>query len=418
MAYGSAKGARIYANKVLGIEERLARLTDSRRDPDVPLRAVMSTWFWAMVKRLPSKEQVADLLKDKRWRKLMELEPEDGGSADTAGRVLDQLSIQELNELLLECFFEARRAGILQSGPYGLRCGIVDLNELFTSEKVHCPHCQTRKKTVTGPAGKLITVTEYFHQAVALVWASDEMVFPIGWELLAPGEGELTGAVRLLERLLPRLGNTLDLVMGDALYCCRPFFAAVLKHRGSGVNAFAICSGQTEMDEEMDLLIKEGPGRRLSSVDVAVWEMESEAWEADLKCKLRLLHYQRHYTAKAWKKERRALRFVTTLKLDVMPDGQGWKVGRYRWKIENGTFNILTRDYSLEHNFRHSPAAIVALLVLRSLAHCCTVAYRRHASSRSKDAPRDLLRWFKNVLEEDWVRYLDGALAPAVLSSG
>jgi len=60
--------------------------------------------------------------------------------------------------------------------------------------------------------------------------------------------------------------------------------------------------------------------------------------------------------------------------------GQGWKVGRCRWRIENGTFNILTRDYALEHNYRHSPAAIVALLVLRSLAYCLAMAYRRFAT--------------------------------------
>lgn len=106
--------------------------------------------------------------------------------------------------------------------PYGFRCLLVDLNELFKSEKVHCPKCQVREKKVTR-SGEQQTVKEYYHQAVALVWASGETPWPIGWELLRPGEGELTAAVRLLTRLLPRLRKSADLVMGLVLrslaYC-------------------------------------------------------------------------------------------------------------------------------------------------------------------------------------------------------
>lgn len=415
MASGSMAAARTYANKVLEIEASFARLTDGRRDPTIPLVPILTTWFWAFTRRVPSTEQVGDLLEDERWRRRVGLKPEDGGSPDTAARALDDLRIDELNELLLARFFVARRAGILkEGGPYGLRCAVVDLNELFVSEKRHCKHCQTREKEVRRADGQLQKVTEYFHQAVALVWASGEMVFPLQWELLAPGEGELTAAVRMLERTLPRLSHSLDLVLGDALYCCRPFLKLICDN---GMQPLVISSGVTEMDQELDFLIENDPGRRIPVAEVQAWEMESSAWEKDVGAKLRLLHYLRLYEAKSWKKERHQLRIFTTASVSAMPIGQGWKVGRYRWRIENGTFNLLTRDYALEHNYRHSPVAIVALLVLRSLAYCFTEAYRRHATARSESAPKGLLRWFKLVFEEDWVRYLDGAL-PAVPDSG
>lgn len=414
MAFGSVIGARRYVNKVFDIDAKLGRLTDGRASPTVPLAAVMSTWLWAMVKRLRSTERVGDLLKDERWRKILGLKPEEGGSADTAARTLDELSIDELNEFLLDAFFVARRAGLLKDdGPYGLRCAIVDLNELFASEKVHCEHCQMREKEVADAGGQKRKVTEYFHQAVALVWAGGELAWPINWELLAPGEGELTAAYRLLARLLPRLHESLDVVMGDALYCCRPFFKQV---RDAGLVGLAIASGQTEMDEEMALL-RQSEAATKQEGDIVRWEMESEAWEKDVGQKLRVVHYERRYEAKPWKHERRELRLVMTAPVAVIPSGQGWKVGRCRWKIENGTFNILTRDYSLEHNYRHSPAAIAALLVLRSLAYCITMAYRRHATARTKSTP-GLLRWFELVFIEDWVRYLDGALATADPLSG
>ena len=163
------------------------------------------------------------------------------------------------------------------------------------------------------------------------------------------------------------------------------------------------------MDEEMDLLMQtESP--RMTPSKVAVWEMESEAWSQDLKCKLRVLHYERRYAAKSWRHERQMLRAMTSIPVDVMPAGQGWKVGRCRWQIENGTFNILTRDYQLTHNYRHSPVAIVTLLVMRSLAYCLTQAYFRFSTGRSRDAPR-FMRWFELVLKEDWVRYLDASSA-------
>ena len=152
--------------------------------------------------------------------------------------------------------------------------------------------------------------------------------------------------------------------------------------------------------------------------DIDAWEFESEAWQPELARKLRVAHYVRRYPAKPWKHERQTLRLVTTAPVSVMPLGQGWKVGRFRWRIENGTFNILTHDYSLEHNYRHSTPAILALLVLRSLAYCLTMAYWRFATARSKNAPRFIL-WFQSVFIEDWVRYLDGGhLATADPLSG
>ena len=105
--------------------------------------------------------------------------------------------------------------------------------------------------------------------------------------MVAPGEGELTAALRLLARLLPRLRKSLDLIVGDALYCCRPFFQTVC---GAGLEGLALSSGKTEMDEEIDLLMKTDPPRLVPGVDVAVWEMESEAWSQDLKRNLRVVH--------------------------------------------------------------------------------------------------------------------------------
>lgn len=416
MACGSLRQMRRYADKVFAKDARLARLTDGRVDPTLPLGPVLSTWQWGLVRRTPSTEQIGELLVDPRWRARVGLNPADGGSPDRAAQILDGLSIAEWNEMLLEDFFLARRAGILSGeGLYGQRCAALDLNELFKSEKRHCPQCQVREKTVQDAQGAKRTVHEYYHQAVALSWINGEIPFVIGWELLAPGEGELTAALRLLERLLPRVRQSLDLILGDALYCCRPFFQVVC---GAGLEAMAISSTNTEMDAEIDLLMATEPPRLVPGLNVAVWELESEAWRQALHRTLRVIHCERRYAAPAWKHERKRLRVVTSTPVALLPAGQGWKVGRSRWRIENGTFNVLTRDHALTHNYRHSVAAIVGLLAMRSFACLLTHAYWRHAAARSRNAPQRFLRWFQQVVIEDWVRYLDQALTSPDCPSG
>jgi hypothetical protein len=407
---------RRYTEKVFAKEERLGRMSDGRCNPTLPLPGVLTTWQWGLMRRTPSTEQIGDLLQDRRWRARLGLKPEQGGSPDRAAEVLDSTVIAEWNEMLLEDFFRARRAGVLtEGGLYGKRCAVLGLNELLKSEKIHCPQCQVREKTVRDEQGEEHLVQEYYHRAVALVWVNGPTPFVLGWELLAPGEGELTAALRLLQRLLPRLRKSLDLILGDALYCCRPFFQTVC---GAGLEALAISSGQTEMDEGIDLLRQTEPPRRVPGIEVAVWEMESEAWRQDLKRPLRVIHCERRYEVPAWKHERQQLRVVTSIPVDFLPAGQGWKVGRSRWRIENGIFNVLTRDYALTHNYHHSVPALVALLAMRSYACFLVQAYWRYATARSSRAPARFVQWFQQILIEDWVRYLDAALTPPDRPSG
>ena len=103
---------------------------------------------------------------------------------------------------------------------------------------------------------------------------------------------------------------------------------------------------------------------------------------------------------------------VTSVPVQILPAGQGWKVGRSRWSIEDDTFNALTRDHNLTHNYHHSVPAIVALLAMRSFACLLTLAYYNHATARSRNAPARFLTWFNYVVIEDWVRYLDEGLLP------
>ena len=68
MAHGSCRAMHAYVNRVFNLKNRLHLLTDSRREPLVPQGPILQSWFWALAKRLPSMEQVGDLVQDRRWR--------------------------------------------------------------------------------------------------------------------------------------------------------------------------------------------------------------------------------------------------------------------------------------------------------------------------------------------------------------
>ena len=76
MSYGSFQGMWRYVKKIFKIEETFDSFSDQRREPKVPLKPVLLTWLWAMIRRVKSTEQVGDLLLDPRWRKILALKPE------------------------------------------------------------------------------------------------------------------------------------------------------------------------------------------------------------------------------------------------------------------------------------------------------------------------------------------------------
>ena len=51
MAFGSMGQMRRYSEKVFEKDARLARMTDERVDPIIPLGAVLSTWQWGLIRQ-------------------------------------------------------------------------------------------------------------------------------------------------------------------------------------------------------------------------------------------------------------------------------------------------------------------------------------------------------------------------------
>jgi len=108
----------------------------------------------------------------------------------------------------------------------------LDGSEHFTSRKIHCPHCSTRKRSDGG--------TEYFHSFVGatLVAPGHATVLPLPPEFVRPQDGaekqdcEPVAARRWLERVGAGYAWARPVYLGDDLYARQPMCEAVLAAGG------------------------------------------------------------------------------------------------------------------------------------------------------------------------------------------
>ena len=72
---------------------------------------------------------------------------------------------------------------------------------------------------------------EYYHRVVVAQWIGVTAPPILDLELIGPGEGEVTAARRLLERILRQHSRLIDVISADALYLEAPFLKQVLDLR-------------------------------------------------------------------------------------------------------------------------------------------------------------------------------------------
>jgi hypothetical protein len=97
-----------------------------------------------------------------------------------------------------------------------------DGHEIGASRAGCCCRCLVREVKVKGE-----TVLEYSHRVVVAQWVGVTPPAILDFELVGPGEGEVTAARRLLERLLRRHRRLIDVICADAPYLEAPFLEQV-----------------------------------------------------------------------------------------------------------------------------------------------------------------------------------------------
>ena len=138
--------------------------------------------------------------------------------------ILDPVEPELLRPLLRDCFERLLEAGIISEYEYYQKAVIVSVDgvEHFSSTKVHCDSCTTRKHR----NGK----TSYHHSALAavIVHPQQKEVFPLDFEPILNKDGaqkndcERNAAKRLCEALHKRYPDLKIILVEDALYANAP----------------------------------------------------------------------------------------------------------------------------------------------------------------------------------------------------
>jgi hypothetical protein len=273
---------------------------------------------------------------------------------------------QRIEQLLLE---PAMREGFGRLG--GRTLVAVDGTEYFCSQKITCPHCQTRKRS----SAKI----ESYHSMLAatVVAPGHSKVVPLSPEFIVKPDGaekqdcERNAVKRWLDTHGARLKPLRPVYLGDDLFACQ---SVVEKIAGAGDDFIFTCK-ETSYKALTDFI--DGCEFERHAVEVRKGKTrETHRYRFVQQVPLRdgkdavLVNWIGFeiLDAEGAVKYRTAL--VTSLPVTKANVAEIVACGRARWKIENESFNVLkNHGYELEHNFGHGEAYLaMTLAALNMLA--------------------------------------------------
>ena len=409
-----------YACGVYDLPFKLRRFTDGRRAPEIPTFDVVNSLFHTAVLRIPSINALEGDLKEADFQQLIGRRPQQAVkafSADVVANVLDKLELEPPRRAIEDLIWSAERNKAFREGSYGtLRCVAIDGWEPFCSFHRHCPHCLVRKVKRKLKSGEEVEVEQYYHRYVVAMLVGPVMDVVVGIEPVRnrrareeagesaqSAEGELTAALRLLDNLHDTYGSFIDAFIFDGLYPNGPVLTRLDKH---GYGAFIVLRKNDNQPLKEALALWKGQPPCKQFDDTASGE-HIDFWDAgDLETldtyhgKIRVI---RAVVTKPGEKKRtwcvaivgqkaRKTRLVTAL-----------KITRARWHIENTAFNQWVKYWNLSHVFRHTANALMAVLLIWSLAFNLLqlFVYRRLRRPRRPQDPTDTIRHIVEVMLRD-----------------
>lgn len=393
---GVNKGWRLhqflnYAIEVFGLGATLAKACDGRRSPKISTSQVFLSLLMAAVLRVPSLNQLEELLGDGQFRRLLGARGSSARgkrlfSADTIADVLDTLDVAVLQASLVELVKKAERNKAFRDDTFGtFRCVALDGWEPFSTYKRHCEGCLTRtvKLKERDEDGNQVerTVTQYYHRFVVAFLVAPTLDITLAIEPILPAdlrenlpvkrardEGELTVALRLIDRLHEQYGSFIDAFVLDGLYPCGPIFEKLTQYRYGGV---VICRDKRKdplrFAEELwgaeDKPVEVGEDPQTHE-PVQFWEVKDVDALASFSGSVDMLKArvtrkngkQSTWTVALVGKAKRASRWVAL------------RIARGRWHIENTAFHQWATKWNLDHCYRHTPNAITSVMHIWALA--------------------------------------------------
>ncbi len=407
-----------YISRVFGFPRLLGRMTDPREDPEIPFLPVLNSLFHAGVLRIPSLNALEGDLKEADFQMLIGLQPKPGTkafSAEVLTNVLDKIEVDEIRHGIEDVFWKAERNKAFREGSYGaLRCVAIDGWEPFSSFHRHCPHCLVRMVQIKGKSGEIEEVEQYYHKYVValLLGPLIDVVLGIepirnaqariqaGEQQVEGAEGEQPAATRLLHCLHKAYGSILDAFVFDSLYPNGPMLTQLER---LGYGAFIVMKNKNNqpLKEALALWRDQPPCQTLSDSktgeQIAFWDVDDLETLDTYKGKIRAIRAVVRHSTKTKRTWCIAVVGARPRKLSLITALQ---ITRSRWHIENTTFHQWITKWNLGHVFRHTSNAIMAVLLLFSLAFNLLqlFVYRRLKRCRRPKDPTDTIRHIVEVM--------------------
>ena len=270
-----------------------------------------------------------------------------------------------------------------------------DGTQYHCSDKVKCPKCSHRTKTVKRGDEKQ-TVTEHFHTAVVpmVVRPGLTKVLPLPAEFVTPQDGhgkqdcEMVATRRWFAAHGARYLHLRPVMLGDDLYSNHPMLTAVKAAKWDFVVVAKPDSHKT-LYEYVDGAI-DMPVAKERFKQGKTWRIITCRWLKSVPVRgggdaLEVNWLDMTVTDEKTGKVVHRNSFVTSLDVDASNVVDIATVGRTRWKTENEGFNTLKNlGYAFEHNFGHGSdnlsSVLASLNLLAFLFHTvCALTWDRWA---------------------------------------
>lgn len=429
-----------YACNVYRLPRLLENLTDGRRGAKVPTFDVVNSLFHTAALRIPSINALEGNLKEADFQKLIGRTPKQdvkAFSADVVADVLDTLDLSRIADGVADVIGQAERNKAFRDGSYGgLRCVAIDGWEPFSSYHRHCSACLVRRVECKRASGEVEEVDQYYHRYVValLIGPLIDVVVGIepfrnkqtridcGEKNVDGDEGELTAAHRLLDKLHETYGSFIDAFVFDGLYPNGPLLTKLTKLKYGALivlrksdneplkEALALWQGQPPCKVVDDPKTKE---------HIEFWDVDELETLDTYKGKIRVLRAEVTKTRPRQTKSTWCVAIIgkPARRLSV---GTALKAVRARWHVENTAFNQWISHWNLSHVFRHTANALMAVLLLWSLAFNLLqlFVYRRLKRPRRPKDPTHTIRHIVEMMLRDVATLPEPMRWQALLNAG
>jgi len=425
-----------YASNVFALPDLLASLSDTRRTPEIPTFDVVNSLFHTALLRIPSINALEGDLKESDFQKLIGRKPTPkvkAFSADVVANVLDKLLLNGARRAIETVILRAERNKVFREGYGGLRCVAIDGWEPFASYDRHCPHCLVRQVKVKRAGGELEDVSQYYHCYVVAMLLDPVMDMVLAIEPVlneealrdtdrehAGHEGELTAARRLIDSLHEIYGSFIDAFVLDALYANGPVMTQLDAY---GYGGFIVLKKENNepFKEALALWQGQAPCQKHDDADkkehIAFWDSDDIDTLDTYNGKIRVI---RAVVTKPDKVPTTWCFAVIGKQARKVSRRTALQIIRARWHVEDTAFNQWIQYWNLGHVFRHTSNALLAVLLIWTLAFNLLqlFIYRRLKRARRPKDPTDTIRHIVEVMLRDLATLPEPIPWAALLDTG